>query len=82
MTEEKICVLPVIDGMASFMTGNVEIKVREQIVRCRDCRYWTFMTIDFGELFTPIKGHLCTRDNNYLAMSTIDFCSKGEPRKH
>lgn len=39
MTEEKVCVLPVIDGMASFMTGNVEIQVKERIVRCRDCQY-------------------------------------------
>lgn len=40
MTEEKICALPIIDGMASFMTGNVEVQVKERIVRCCDCERW------------------------------------------
>ena len=53
----------------------------ERIVRCRDCKYWTFTTIDFGELFTPIKGHVCIRENAYIGMSAIDFCSKGEPKE-
>lgn len=53
----------------------------ERIVRCRDCKHWTFMTIDFGEPFMPIEGHVCVREKNCLAMSANDFCSKGEPKE-
>ena len=36
---ECICELPV-DGMASFVSGSTTIPVREQIVRCRDCKHY------------------------------------------
>lgn len=35
---EYVCDLP-IEGIASFGMGSFDVPVREEIVRCRDCRY-------------------------------------------
>lgn len=72
MTEEKICVLPVIDGMASFMTGNVEIQVRERIVRCRDCKY------EYEEWGYP---YCCRNAPLVFEVDGDGFCKWGEPRR-
>ena len=37
---EYVCDLPV-EGMTSFVSGSTTIPVHEQVVRCRDCKYYT-----------------------------------------
>lgn len=39
--EERVCLLPEIQGMASFESGNTTIYVRERIIRCKDCEHST-----------------------------------------
>jgi hypothetical protein len=72
MTEERICVIPVIDGMASFMTGSVEVQVKEQIVRCRDCEH------EFEEWGYP---YCCRNAPHVVEVDGDGFCKWGKPRR-
>lgn len=82
MNEERICILPIIDGMASFMTGNVEVQVRERIVRCRDCKHmhvvrqWSDINMEECWLHasseTGALGKVLTEPDG--------FCKWGEPK--
>lgn len=46
---EYVCGLP-IDGMASFVSGTITIPVREEIVRCRNCRNASVAELDGSEV--------------------------------
>lgn len=66
---EYVCKLPV-DGMVSFMSGNTTIPVREEVVRCRDCKYcMSYWQSDYCDYFSHV-----TNDPD-------GFCSWGTPRE-
>lgn len=65
---EYVCELP-LDDMVSFVSGNIQIPVRERVVRCKDCIYLK----DIGKYLW------CSLSANEIEPN--DFCSLAEPRE-
>ncbi|MCI6273919.1 MAG: hypothetical protein MR611_04540 [Coriobacteriaceae bacterium] len=68
---EYVCELP-IDGMRSFVSGNVRIPVGERVTRCRDCAF-------FEPGVSEAAVDWCSWGEG-RPMAPYDFCSLAEPR--
>lgn len=81
---EYVCDLP-IDGIASFGIGSFDVPVREEIVRCRDCKWATPSEEPEGQ---ELDAYSCAHwagyaDSRYeeLWVDGDDYCSHGERRE-
>lgn len=70
---EYVCGLPV-DGMASFVSGATLIPVYEQIVRCRDCKYYR----DHEWILITDVSDVCHFWGDGVKVKPNGFCAWGE----
>lgn len=67
---EYVCELP-FDDVESFGSGNIQIPVREHVVRCNDCRF-------FWPGVAEVAVDWCSFGDG-CSTTPSDFCSHAEP---